>query len=127
MSMLWRTACVSLASMLRTFVQTVPPSVETSRSPTFTPPLTNDESNATAAAEKADMSTEGVRSSSSSRTSPSQLLLATAKGPVPPVLFPNSPQGSFETTDHGPPELVTRDQPGGTAPASKLSERPSRR
>src|SRR5262245_33458295 len=70
------------------------------------------------------MSTAGVRSSMSSRIPPSQWLLATAKGPLPPVWLTKNPHGSCRTTLHGNPEFVTRDQLAGTTPASNPSDNP---
>src|SRR4029450_3871608 len=126
MSIVWRVSVSKTPSRCRTLVHIVPPSVEMSPSPTLDPDPKTAELKATDAPEKLDMSTGGVRSSLSSCTSPSQLLLATANGPVPPVSLSNVPQGSSLTTLHGCPEPVTSDQPGGPTPPSKLSDRPLR-
>src|SRR5262245_65553749 len=108
MSIAGRTGPGSLSeSRRKTVVQLSPPSVETSTSATSKAPGTKEEEKATPALEKPDMSTEGVQSSLSYRTSSVQPYFDTAKKPVPPVSLSKVPQGSSSMMVQGGPDVDT--------------------
>ena len=114
-----------VSGAFQTLVHVTPPSIVTSTSPRSPKPVAMKSfAHRIAAFALPDRSTTGVSRYVSSKEK-AQLLLTIAYGPDPPVRFPsNCPQGSAPSAIvQLVPESVCTLQPGGSTPASKLSER----